>query len=169
MSLLRPSLRRPSAPSPTRRSRPTKKSTPAFALRPCEGNRYRKRPFLMSDRAREAMAEYLRLARSDGWLANSSRLEGPLWIASQPKGAVNIWLRVMQHTAQRRGRAGIGCLEPCRRSTGLRPRRCTRMQAPRQQPRSLCLRLQRGCGVRGWGRDGLGTGARGRGARGGGR
>ena len=30
---------------------------------------------------------------------------------------------------------------------------------------SLCLRLQRGCGVRGWGRDGLGTGARGRGAR----
>jgi hypothetical protein len=28
----------------------------------------------------------------------------------------------------------------------------------------LCLRLQRGCGVRGWGRDGLGTGARGRGA-----
>src|SRR5262245_19626249 len=29
----------------------------------------------------------------------------------------------------------------------------------------LFLRLQRGCGVRGWGRDGLGTGARGRGAR----
>jgi len=25
-----------------------------------------------------------------------------------------------------------------------------------------CLRLQRGCGVRGWGRDGLGTGSRGR-------
>jgi hypothetical protein len=23
----------------------------------------------------------------------------------------------------------------------------------------LCLRLHRGCGVRGWGRDGLGTGA----------
>ena len=31
--------------------------------------------------------------------------------------------------------------------------------------RELCLRLQRGCGVRGWGRDDLGTGARGRGAR----
>jgi hypothetical protein len=29
----------------------------------------------------------------------------------------------------------------------------------------LCLRLRRGCGVRGWGRDDLGTGARGRGAR----
>jgi hypothetical protein len=31
--------------------------------------------------------------------------------------------------------------------------------------RWLCLRLQRGCGVRGWERDGLGTGARGRVAR----
>ena len=31
---------------------------------------------------------------------------------------------------------------------------------------ALCLRLQRGCGMRGWGRDGLGTGARGRGAEG---
>ena len=30
---------------------------------------------------------------------------------------------------------------------------------------TLCLRLQRGCGVRGWGRDGLGTGV-GKGARG---
>ena len=29
----------------------------------------------------------------------------------------------------------------------------------------LCLRLQRGGGLRGWGRDDLGTGARGRGAR----
>jgi len=36
---------------------------------------------------------------------------------------------------------------------------------PRQVEYALCLRLQRGCGVRGWGRDGLGTGARGRGAR----
>ena len=40
------------------------------------------------------------------------------------------------------------------------------LAAPRRAtPRELCLRLQRGCGVRGWGRDGLGTGARGRGAR----
>jgi len=30
----------------------------------------------------------------------------------------------------------------------------------------LCLRLPRGCGVRGWGRDGLGTGAQGRGREG---
>ena len=26
--------------------------------------------------------------------------------------------------------------------------------------KELCLRLQQGCGVRGWGRDGLGNGAR---------
>jgi hypothetical protein len=32
--------------------------------------------------------------------------------------------------------------------------------------RALCLRLQRGGGVRGWGRDGLGTGRRGEGAEG---
>ena len=31
--------------------------------------------------------------------------------------------------------------------------------------KELCLRLQRGCGMRGWGRDGLGAGARGRGSR----
>ena len=30
----------------------------------------------------------------------------------------------------------------------------------------LCLRLQRGCGMRGWGRDGLGAGAQGRGREG---
>jgi hypothetical protein len=32
--------------------------------------------------------------------------------------------------------------------------------------RALCLRLQRGGGLRGWGRDGLGTGRRGEGAEG---
>jgi hypothetical protein len=47
---------------------------------------------------------------------------------------------------------------------------CTRRSRPCGSilptiPGSLCLWLQRGCGVRGWGRDGLGTGARGRGAR----
>ena len=31
---------------------------------------------------------------------------------------------------------------------------------------ALCLRLQRGCGVRAWGADGLGTGAQGRGREG---
>jgi hypothetical protein len=40
-----------------------------------------------------------------------------------------------------------------------------RATAVDRAPERLCLRLQRGCGVRGWGRDGLGTGARGRGAR----
>jgi site-specific recombinase XerD len=55
-------------------------------MRPCEGNKYRERRFVMSDRAREAIADYLREARSGGWLANASRLEGPLWISTQPVG-----------------------------------------------------------------------------------
>jgi len=32
--------------------------------------------------------------------------------------------------------------------------------------RDSCLRLQRGCGMRGWGREGLGAGAQGRGREG---
>jgi hypothetical protein len=65
-------------------------------LRSCEATRYRKRPFLMSDRAREAIADYLKVARSEGWLAHSPRLEGPLWIASQPRGEQK---RMSQRTA----------------------------------------------------------------------
>jgi hypothetical protein len=56
-------------------------------MRPCEGNKYRERRFVMSDRTRDAIADYLREARSGGWLANGSRLEGPLWISSQTLGA----------------------------------------------------------------------------------
>lgn len=56
-------------------------------MRPCEGNKYRERQFVMSDRAREAISDYLKEARRGGWLANSSRLEGPLWISSQPVGS----------------------------------------------------------------------------------
>src|SRR5688500_2863528 len=37
-------------------------------LRPCEGNKYRRRPFDMTDRTRAAIADYLKVARSDGWL-----------------------------------------------------------------------------------------------------
>jgi hypothetical protein len=55
-------------------------------MRPCEGNKYRERRFVMSDRARDAIADYLREARSGGWLANASRLEGPLWISTYPVG-----------------------------------------------------------------------------------
>jgi hypothetical protein len=54
--------------------------------RPCEGNKYRDRTFLMSDRARDALALYLKAARSEGWLANGDRLEGPLWISTHHKG-----------------------------------------------------------------------------------
>jgi hypothetical protein len=56
-------------------------------MRPCEGNKYRERRFVMSDRARDAIADYLKEARSGGWLANGSRLEGPLWISTQSAGA----------------------------------------------------------------------------------
>ena len=55
-------------------------------MRPCEGNKYRERRFVMSERARDAVADYLKEARRDGWLANASRLEGPLWISTYPVG-----------------------------------------------------------------------------------
>ena len=55
-------------------------------MRPREGNQYRERRFVMSDRTRDAIADYLKEARSGGWLANASRLEGPLWISTQPVG-----------------------------------------------------------------------------------
>lgn len=54
--------------------------------RPCEGNNYRGRSFLLSDRSRNAIADYLRVARDDGWLQNPERLAGPLWIAWQYRG-----------------------------------------------------------------------------------
>ena len=65
-------------------------------LRPCEGNRYRARQFVVSDRARDAVAGYLKAARSGGWLANGPHLEGPLWIATQAPG---IQKRMSQRTA----------------------------------------------------------------------
>lgn len=52
------------------------------ALRPSEATQYRPRPFLISPRTRDAIADYLKLVRSDGWLANAKRLEGPLWIST---------------------------------------------------------------------------------------
>lgn len=56
-------------------------------MRPCEGNKYRERRFVMSERARDAIADYLKEARRGGWLANGSRLEGPLWISTYPVGS----------------------------------------------------------------------------------
>jgi len=56
-------------------------------MRACEGNKYRERRFVMSDRTREAIADYLREARSGGWLKNASRLAGPLWISTYPAGS----------------------------------------------------------------------------------
>jgi hypothetical protein len=56
-------------------------------MRPCEGNKYRERRFVMGTRTRDAIADYLREARRGGFLANASRLEGPLWITAIPAGA----------------------------------------------------------------------------------
>jgi integrase len=54
--------------------------------RACEGNQYRARTFLLSDRARDAIADYLKVARSEDWLANGERLEGPAWISTHHRG-----------------------------------------------------------------------------------
>jgi len=54
--------------------------------RPCEGNTYRERSFLLSERARDAISDYLKVARNEGWLANSERFEGPLWISTHHRG-----------------------------------------------------------------------------------
>lgn len=64
--------------------------------RPCEGNQYRERAFLLSDRARDAIADYLKAARDEGWLANGDRFKGPLWISTHHKGTQT---RMSQRTA----------------------------------------------------------------------
>jgi hypothetical protein len=66
------------------------------AERACEGNNYREREFLMSDRTRAALVEYLDAARSGGWLVNSSRLQGPLWLSTHHHGTQQ---RMSQRTA----------------------------------------------------------------------
>jgi integrase len=65
-------------------------------LRPSEATQYRPRPFLLSPRSRGAIADYLKAVRSDGWLANGSRLEGPLWISTHHHGTQQ---RMSQRTA----------------------------------------------------------------------
>ncbi|HMJ11053.1 MAG TPA: hypothetical protein VK524_06575 [Polyangiaceae bacterium] len=52
---------------------------------PCEGNRFRELHFHVSDRTRDAIADYLRVARNEGWLSNG-RLEGPLFLSSYHRG-----------------------------------------------------------------------------------
>jgi integrase len=54
--------------------------------RPCEGNAYRGRSFLLSDRSRQAIADYLKVARDEGWLKDPGALQGPLWIATHHRG-----------------------------------------------------------------------------------
>jgi integrase len=55
-------------------------------LRPIEPTLYRERPFLLSPRSRDAIADYLKAVRSGGWLANAARLKGPLWISTHHQG-----------------------------------------------------------------------------------
>ncbi len=57
----------------------------AVEQRPCEANRYRGRRFVMSERTRHAIADYLGVAREDGWLPGK-RLRGPLFVASVHRG-----------------------------------------------------------------------------------
>jgi hypothetical protein len=66
------------------------------ALPPSAANQYRPRPFLISPRARDAIADYLKVARSDGWLAKPKRLAGPLWISTHHRGTQQ---RMSQRTA----------------------------------------------------------------------
>jgi hypothetical protein len=63
--------------------------------RPSEANQYRKRKILMTDRTREAIAEYLAVARNEGWFPHG-RLKGPLWIATEHRGTLQ---RLSQRTA----------------------------------------------------------------------
>lgn len=65
-------------------------------LRPSEATRYRPRTFLISPRSRDAIADYLKAVRSEGWLANAARLEGPLWISTHHRGTQQ---RMSQRTA----------------------------------------------------------------------
>ena len=63
--------------------------------RPSEANQYRKRKILMTDRTRDAIAEYLEVARNEGWFPHG-RLKGPLWIATEHRGTLQ---RLSQRTA----------------------------------------------------------------------
>ncbi len=75
--------------------------------RACEGNNYRERRFLLSDRTRDATAGYLMAARADGWLAKGERLVGPLWISMHHHGSQQ---RMSQRTAVQAWHTFIGGL-----------------------------------------------------------
>lgn len=64
-------------------------------LRACEANKHQPRCFEMTERARAAIADYLKVARNEDCLVGA-RLKGPLWIASKPHGAQK---RMSQRTA----------------------------------------------------------------------
>lgn len=75
-----------------------------IAQRPCEGNNYRERKFLMSDRTRNALVDYLKAVRAGGWLAKGDRLQGPLWLSTHHHGSQQ---RMSQRTAMQAWRTFV--------------------------------------------------------------
>jgi integrase len=72
--------------------------------RPCEANRYKARKFVMTDRTRDAIAQYLEVARAEGWLPERA-LKGPLFIATEHRGTMQ---RLSQRTATSLWRTFLG-------------------------------------------------------------
>ncbi len=52
---------------------------------PREANKYKGLRFFMTDQARDALADYLRVVRRDGWLP-SPELKGPLFLSTYNRG-----------------------------------------------------------------------------------
>ena len=73
-------------------------------MRPCGGSKDQPRSIAMTERTRCAIADYLKAARNDRWLVGA-RLNGPLWIATQTRGAQK---RMSQRTAVQAWHAFIG-------------------------------------------------------------
>ena len=73
-----------------------------------EANAHRGRTFVISDRTRGALVDYLKVARSEGWLANGDHLVGPLWIATHHHGTQQ---RMSQRTAMQAWRTFLDDLK----------------------------------------------------------
>lgn len=70
--------------------------------RPCEANHDEGRSFVLDDRARRALGDYLRAARREGWLP-TDRVEGPLFLLRWQRVHISdqilqlSWKRVREH------------------------------------------------------------------------
>ena len=54
--------------------------------RPNDSNRYRGRDFLMTEPARQALADYIKVARAEGWFRGGKKPHGPLFVSTQHHG-----------------------------------------------------------------------------------